>query len=78
MPEKVNIIISTEESADLKDVAARLRQAGMDVTGVMETVGTISGSIRPDALSSLVAVRGVTHVERERAIQIPPPDSGIQ
>ena len=65
-------------SGEAERVAERLQAAGMTVEQVLGAVGIITGSVDSERRASLAAVPGVVAVERERRIQLPPPDAEIQ
>lgn len=67
------VVVSVADGQALPDVVAALRRAGMVVDDVLEPLGMVTGSIDPEALGSLRAVPGVSHVERQRGFQLPPP-----
>lgn len=75
---QVLISIADEARADMSTVVEGLRQAGLTVTEVLDAVGVVTGSADSEVIPSLSAVPGVLHVEPERTIRLPPPDSPIQ
>ncbi|MGW5968755.1 hypothetical protein [Streptomyces sp. NPDC055186] len=60
------------------EVVEALRRAGLTVTGEQPVLGTLSGTVAEDRIPALEAVDGVASVDRERTVQLPPPDSPIQ
>jgi hypothetical protein len=72
------VLVSTDDDADLAAVVEALRQAGLSVTEVLTEVGVVIGTADSDKLASLSAVPGVAEVEPQRTIQLPPPDSPVQ
>lgn len=60
------------------EVVEALRQAGLTVTGEQPVLGTLSGTVAEDRIPALEAVDGVDSVDRDRTVQLPPPDSPIQ
>jgi hypothetical protein len=60
------------------EVADELRAAGLDVDQVMGASGMITGSMEPSKVDALKKIRGVSAVELERHVRIPPPDSEVQ
>jgi hypothetical protein len=74
------IVISVAEDhlPRIREVAARLRAAGMDVKDVLAEAGVISGSAEPSLLPALSRVEGVEAAEPSREIRIAPPDSDVQ
>lgn len=69
---KVMVSVSDESMAELRRVVAGLREAGMQVDQVLEPLGTVAGSIAPDAADRLMAVPGVESVEWQQELHIPP------
>ncbi|MEU6526547.1 hypothetical protein ABZ892_27865 [Streptomyces sp. NPDC046924] len=60
------------------EVVEALRRAGLTVTGEQPALGTLSGTVAEDRIPALEAVDGVASVDRERTVQLPPPDSPLQ
>lgn len=75
---QVLISVSDEARADLPVVVDALRRAGLSVDQVLDAIGVVTGSADSDVIPSLSAVPGVSHVEPERTVQLPPPDSPVQ
>ena len=77
---KVNLTVSVADDHlnEFSDVVARCRNAGMNITQEMKSIGVISGSIEEAALGKLRQVNGVSQVELERSFQIAPPDNDVQ
>lgn len=63
---------------EVATVVAALRKAGMVVDSVEESAGIVLGSVDPDRLEGLKAVRGVDGVEIQRHYSVPPPESDVQ
>jgi hypothetical protein len=64
--------------AGLDAVVQRLREAGMKVEQVLETLGVVTGSAPASHRSRIEAVPGVVSVEPEGSFRLPPPDSDVQ
>lgn len=60
------------------EVVEALRRAGLTVTAEQPIVGTLSGTVPEDRIPALEAVDGVEALDRERTVQLPPPDSPTQ
>lgn len=60
------------------EVVEALRRAGLTVNGEQPIVGTLSGTVAEERIPALEAIDGVESLDRERTIQLPPPDSPIQ
>ncbi|MFJ5798692.1 hypothetical protein [Streptomyces decoyicus] len=73
----VGVILAVDPDRFAEAVEA-LRRAGLTVTGEQATLGTLSGTVAEDRIPALETVDGVESVDRERTIQLPPPDSPIQ
>lgn len=75
--EPVGVILAVDPDR-FADVIEAARQAGLTVTGEQPILGTLSGTIAEERIAALKAVDGVESVDRDRAIDLPPPDSPIQ
>lgn len=73
---KVVVSVADDGLADLPSVVSALRAAGMEVDGVMEALGVVTGSVpgptAAGASGALGAVPGVAAVEVEREVGLPP------
>ena len=76
--DKVVVSVAEDHLGDLSVVLAGLREAGLVVDTVLEPLGTVTGSVRADAIGRLEEVPGVAVVEREHRYQLAPPDAEIQ
>lgn len=76
--DKVVVSVTDDRLADLSQVVADLRRAGLVVDNVLELLGTVTGSIDPDAVGRLATVPGVAAVQRAQHYRLPPPDAEIQ
>lgn len=76
----VQVVVSVEEShlGRLDEVSRAAEAAGMTVHRREPAIGVLTGSIAADKIHRLRAVAGVEHVDQQRGIRIPPPDSPIQ
>ncbi len=74
--ERVNVVV-TDGVASFGEVVQRAEGAGLQVEQQDEELGFLSGTIDAEKLAGLEEMEGVA-VERERAIQLPPPESDIQ
>jgi hypothetical protein len=77
---KVRLSISVDDRHlnDFSKVLKDAESAGMEIEEKHKDLGVATGSIEKDKVESLRKVKGVHHVEEERQIQIPPPDSDVQ
>lgn len=74
----VTVTVDDEHVQSISDVAAALRDCGMEVQQVLDTVGAVTGSVPPDRRQSLSDVVGVAHVADDVRVQLPPPDAPVQ
>ena len=76
----VGIVVSVDDDHldGIDEVVAGLREAGMRVDAVHDTIGTVTGTADPASLNTLGSVPGVADVEPARGYQQPPPDSEVQ
>lgn len=70
--DKVVVSVADDGSAGLPAVVSALRDAGMVVESVLESLGVVTGSVAPGAADRLGAVPGVAHVEVDHAVGLPP------
>lgn len=78
--EQVNVTVTVDDEhvQVIGDVAATLRERGMDIAQVLDTIGTVTGSVAPERRESLRSVTGVVHVSEDVRHQLPPPDAPVQ
>lgn len=70
--DKVVVSVADDSVANLPTVVSALRDAGMVVEQVLEGLGVVTGSVAPGVGDLLGAVPGVSHVEVDRAVRLPP------
>jgi hypothetical protein len=78
MRRSVTVTVADAQGGAIEELAARLRQAGMDVGQVLGTVGIITGSVDDSRLAAIEALPGVAAVEAQASFQIPPPGADVQ
>ena len=78
MRRSVTVIVAESHAGAIDELAARLRQAGMDVEQVLGALGVITGSIDDVQLAAIEALPGIAAVEPQASFQIPPPDAELQ
>jgi len=78
MVDHVTVTVADSHAGVIDEVAAQLRQAGMDVEQVLGTLGVITGSIDDALIAAIEALPGVGAVEQQASFQIPPPDAELQ
>ncbi|RKT53533.1 hypothetical protein [Saccharothrix australiensis] len=69
---KVVVSVADENLSDLPAVVTALRAAGLVVDDVLEALGVVTGSAAPEAVGSLRSVPGVSDVETQRVVGLPP------
>lgn len=67
----------TSPGNDLTSTIAAVKKQGMKVNSVLDAIGVITGEISNANFSALAAIPGIT-VERDRDVQLAPPDADIQ
>lgn len=72
------ILVTVSDDGTIADVVARLEAAGVTVEKVLEAIGVIVGTVHGNGIRALAEIPGVGAVERDRPIQLPPPDSDVQ
>ncbi len=77
---KVHLTLSISDSHmdKIAKVAAAAKRAGLKVEQNLSDIGVLTGVIDQDKIETLRQVDGISHVEAERTISVPPPDSAIQ
>lgn len=75
---KLSISVDDKHLNQFEKVLEDVEKAGMKVEKKHKDLGVATGSIDTDKVDLLRKVEGVDHVEEERQIQIPPPESDIQ
>ena len=70
---KVVIVVNEKHREALAQVVEALQSAGLTVERVMESIGTIAGSVEMKDFSALCQVKGIAHVEPAREYQLLPP-----
>jgi hypothetical protein len=73
----VRVVLSVDPER-FDDVVSAAARAGLVVEEKMRDAGVVAGSVEPKRMAALREVTGVEAVERERTIQLPPPDSPVQ
>jgi hypothetical protein len=77
-PVAVVVSVSDDHVHRIGDLTERLRASGLRVERVLETLGTVTGLIPRSKIADIERLDGVSSVEQERTIQLPPPDSPVQ
>ncbi len=77
---KVRLSLSVSDShlKHLGKVAKAVKKVGMKVEQQHDALGVLTGSIDADKVERLRRIAGVSSVEEERQVGVPPPGSPIQ
>ena len=75
---RLSLSISDSHMDRIDEVAAAATRAGMTVEQRLPDLGVLTGEIDRDKLVRLRQVDGISDVEEERTVRIPPPDSPVQ
>jgi hypothetical protein len=75
--EAVRVVLSVDPER-FDDVVRAAASVGLDVDEEMREAGVVAGKVKRKNMSALREVAGVEAMERERTIQLPPPDSAVQ
>jgi hypothetical protein len=78
VPEKITISVADDALDRIDDVVAALENGGMHVDQVLRPIGVITGSVDTQRIGTLGDVAGVTAVEPQRTMRLPPPDADVQ
>jgi hypothetical protein len=76
--ETVNISVADDDRTRFPEIVRSLREAGLDVTQELESLGVVSGEIDSAKVADLQQIEGVAAVERQRSFRLAPPDSPVQ
>jgi hypothetical protein len=74
----VTVTVDDAHAGSIDAVAARLRDAGMDVERVLPAIGVITGSVDASRLHLVEAADGVASVEEQASFKLPPPGADVQ
>lgn len=75
---KLSISVDDEHLSQFSKIMSEVEKAGMKIDEKHKDLGVATGSIDEDKIDAVRDVEGVDHVEPEREIHIPPPESDIQ
>jgi hypothetical protein len=75
---RYSVTVDDGHLTDVEQVARALRASGMEVDRVLGTVGVITGRAPVGARPALLAVEGVSSVDEQRRVRLPPPDAPVQ
>jgi hypothetical protein len=74
---KQSLIVTVAKGRHINDVARDLKAAGLEVEGVLDAVGIVTGRAPAKSVARLRKVRGVSDVSPDHAVNIGPPDAPI-
>ena len=78
-PRKITVTICVEDGCDTDQVRSLLVAEGLEVDRLLPEIGIITGQVDgEEVVEALRAVKGVSSIERERTVGVPPPDSPLQ
>jgi len=75
---KLSLSVDDQHLAKFSEVVKKVEKAGMTVDEKHKDIGVVNGSIEKDKIDSLRKVDGVEHIEEDREVRIPPPESDVQ
>jgi hypothetical protein len=76
--QKVTISVADDAIDRIDEVVAALKSGGLHVEQVLRPIGVITGTVEGQQVQALGGVSGVSAVEPQRTVQLPPPDSDVQ
>lgn len=75
---RLSVSVADQHLSRFSTIVKKVEKAGMKVDEKHKDIGVVTGSIEKDRIDSLRNVEGVEHIEEEREIRIPPPESDVQ
>jgi hypothetical protein len=75
---RFSVTVDDGHLARMDAVARALSASGMQVERVLGTLGLITGRAPVDARPTLLSVDGVTSVDEQLRVRLPPPDAPVQ
>jgi hypothetical protein len=75
---KVSVSVDDRHLSKFSEIVKRVEKAGMEVDEKHKDIGVLNGSIEKNKIDSLRRIEGVEHVEEQREVRIPPPESEVQ
>jgi hypothetical protein len=75
---KQSVLIVLDEGANFDEVRAACQVSGLTEIKPLPRLNILTGLFERDNLKALTEIPGVRSVEREREIQLPPPNSRVQ
>jgi hypothetical protein len=74
---KKRLVITLSGKRPIREVAADLKAAGLEVDRVLEAIGSVTGSSHPKNIKRLRRVSGVADVSLDHPVDIGPPGAPI-
>jgi hypothetical protein len=74
---KQSLIVTVSKDRNVNDIVPGLKAAGLEVEGVLDAIGVITGRASAKSIAALRKVRGVADVSFDHKVDIGPPDAPI-
>jgi hypothetical protein len=74
---KQSLIVTVARGSHINDVARDLKAAGLEVEGVLDAIGIVTGRAHAKSVARLRKVRGVADVSPDHKVDIGPPGAPI-
>jgi uridine kinase len=74
---KQSLIVTVSKDRNIEAIVRDLKAAGLDVEGVLDAIGIVTGRAYEKSISRLRKVRGVVDVSPDYKVDIGPPDAPI-
>jgi hypothetical protein len=74
---KQSLIVTVSKDRNIKAVARDLKAAGLEVEGVLDAIGIVTGRADAKSIARLRKVRGVADVSPDYKVDIGPPGALI-
>jgi len=71
------LVVTLSGDRPIGEVARDLRNAGLEIDQLLDAIGVVTGSARPEQLSTLRGVAGVADVSFDQPVDIGPPDNDV-
>lgn len=72
---KQPLIVTVSKGRPISEVVGDLKAAGLQVEGVLDAIGVVTGSAQSKSIVKLRKVRGVADVSADHKTDIGPPDA---
>ena len=74
---KQSLIVTVSKDHNVNDIVPDLKAAGLDVEGVLDAIGVVTGRASAKRIAALRKVRGVADVSSDHKVDIGPPGAPI-